>query len=129
MFNYYYESCSAGRPPGAAAPPGPQLIFIHPVSFNNFKSQKFKLSVSNPKSKYVAYSSVLSQVSNYQGLGRKNKHEILKTDRIHQLCKIQCTLFRLDTANIYWWWCINLCRVPGPGAGSAAAALAGPGEN
>ena len=26
--------------------------------------------------------SVLSQVSNCQGLGRKNKHEILKTDRI-----------------------------------------------
>ena len=42
----------------------------------------FKLSVSNPKNKYVAYLSVLSQISNCQGLGRKNKHEILKTDRI-----------------------------------------------
>ena len=51
------------------------------VSFHNFKSQKFKLSVSNPKNKYVAYVSVLSQISNCQGLGRKNKHEILKTDR------------------------------------------------
>ena len=51
------------------------------VSFHNFKSQNFKLSVSNPKSKYVAYSSVLSQISNCQGLGRKNKHESLKTDR------------------------------------------------
>ena len=51
------------------------------VSFNNFKSQNFKLSVSNPKSKYVAYLSVLSQISNCQGLGRKSKHEILKTDR------------------------------------------------
>ena len=51
------------------------------VSFHNFKSQNFKLSVSNPKSKYVAYSSVLSQISNCQGLGHKNKHEILKTDR------------------------------------------------
>ena len=28
------------------------------VSFHNFKSQKFKLSVSNPKNKYVAYLSV-----------------------------------------------------------------------
>ena len=34
------------------------------VSFHNFKSQNFKLSVSNPKSKYVAYLSVLSQISN-----------------------------------------------------------------
>ena len=39
------------------------------------------MSVSNPKSKYVAYLSVLSQISNCQSLGRKNKHEILKTDR------------------------------------------------
>ena len=44
-------------------------------------SQNFKLSVSNPKSKYVAYVSVLSRISNCQGLGRKNKFEILKTDR------------------------------------------------
>ena len=51
------------------------------VSFHNFKSQKFKLSVSNPKSKYVAYMSVLSRISNCQGLGRKNRHEIVKTDR------------------------------------------------
>ena len=51
------------------------------VSFHNFKSQNFKLSVSNPKNKYVAYLSVLSQISNCQSLGRKNKHEILKTDR------------------------------------------------
>ena len=51
------------------------------VSFHNFKSQNFKLSVANPKSKYVAYLSVLSQISNCQSLGRKNKHEILKTDR------------------------------------------------
>ena len=52
------------------------------VSFHDFKSQKFKSSVSNPKRKYVAYLSVLSQISNFQGLGRKNKHEILKTDRM-----------------------------------------------
>ena len=52
------------------------------VSFHNFKSQNLKLSVSNPKSKYVAHLSALSQISNCQGLGRKNKHEILKTDRM-----------------------------------------------
>ena len=52
----------------------------HAVSFHNFKSQNFKSSVSNPKSKYVAYLSVLSQISNCQSLG-KNKHDILKTDR------------------------------------------------
>ena len=51
------------------------------VSFHNFKSQNFKLSVSNLKSKYVAYVSILSQISNCQSLGRKSKHEILKTDR------------------------------------------------
>ena len=53
------------------------------VSFHNFKPQIFKLSVSNPKSKSVAYLSVLSRISNCQSLGRKNKHEILKTDRTH----------------------------------------------
>ena len=42
------------------------------------------MSVSNLKSKYVAYLPVLSQISNCQGLGRKNKFEILKTDRILQ---------------------------------------------
>ena len=51
------------------------------VSCHNFKSRNFKLSVSNPKSKYVAYVSVLSQISTCQGLGRKNKFEIMKTDR------------------------------------------------
>ena len=56
-------------------------LYIYTVSFHNFKSQKFKLSVSNPKSKYVAYLSVLSQISNCQSLGRKNKFDILKTDR------------------------------------------------
>ena len=43
------------------------------VSFHNFKSQNLKLSVSNPKSKYVAYLSVLSRISNCQGLGRKKQ--------------------------------------------------------
>ena len=57
-------------------------IYTHTVSFRNFKSQNLKLSVSNPKSKYVACLSVLSQISNCQGLGRKNKHEILKTVRM-----------------------------------------------
>ena len=52
------------------------------VSFHNFKSRNFKLSASSPKSKYVAYLSVLSQISDRQSLGRKNKHEIMKTDRM-----------------------------------------------
>ena len=46
------------------------------VSFHNFKSQNFKLSASNPKNKYVAYVSALSQISNCQGLGCRNKLEI-----------------------------------------------------
>ena len=37
-------------------------IITSTVSFHNFKSQNFKLSVSNPKSKYAAYVSVLSQI-------------------------------------------------------------------
>ena len=53
------------------------------VSFHNFKSNEIKLSVSNPKNKHVVYLSVLSQISNCQSLGRKNKHDILKTDRKH----------------------------------------------
>ena len=57
-------------------------LYVPTVSFHNFKSQKFKLSVSNPESKYVAYVSVLSRISNSQGLGRKNKFEILKTYRM-----------------------------------------------
>ena len=56
---------------------------VYTVSCHNFKSQNFKLSVSNPKNKYVAYLSVLSQISNCQGLGSKHKHEILKTDRMY----------------------------------------------
>ena len=56
---------------------------MYTVSFHNFKSRNFKLSVSNPKSKHVAYLSVLSQISNFQSLGRKSKHDILKTDRKH----------------------------------------------
>ena len=55
------------------------------VSFHNFNSQNFKLSVSDPKSRYVADLSVLSQISNCQSLGRKNKHDILKTDRTRSL--------------------------------------------
>ena len=73
----------APAPPGwRRAPVGtaPKRGGVDTVSFRYFKSQNFKLSVSNPKSKYVAYLSVLSQISNCQGLGRKNKHEILKTD-------------------------------------------------
>ena len=49
--------------------------------FSQFQVANFKLSVSNPKNKYVAYLSVLSRISDCQGPGRKSKHEILKTDR------------------------------------------------
>ena len=55
---------------------------MYTVSFHNFKSQNFKVSVSNPETKDDAHLSVLSQNSNCQGLGRKNKHDSLKTDRI-----------------------------------------------
>ena len=30
---------------------------------------------------------------------------------IHQLFRILYTLFWLDAVSIYWWWCINYCRV------------------
>ena len=72
------------------------------VSFHNFKSQKIKLSVSNSKSKYVAYLSVLSQISNCQGLGRKNKHEILKTDRT-SACLALCQ--RAVRCCVNGWFC------------------------
>ena len=57
------------------------IINASTVSFHNFKSQNLKLSVSSPKSKHVACLSVLSRISNSQSLGRKNEHEISKTDR------------------------------------------------
>ena len=57
------------------------VVIVTTVSFHNCKSQNFKLSVSNPTSKYVACLSVLSQISNCQGLGRKNKFGVLKTYR------------------------------------------------
>ena len=48
----------------ALTPPG---VVQQAVSFHNFKSQNFKLSVSNPKNKYVAYVSVLSQIFEFSG--------------------------------------------------------------
>ena len=51
------------------------------VGFHHFNLRIFNSRVSNPKNKNVVYLSVLSRISNYQGLGRKNKHENLKTDR------------------------------------------------
>ena len=71
------------------------------VSFHNFKSQILKLSVSNPKSKYVVYLSVLSQISNYQGLGRKNKDEILKTVIIIWYC-ITCCIQYMIVYNVFY---------------------------
>ena len=74
------------------------------VSFHDFKSQNFKLSVSNPKNKYVDYLSVLSQISNCQSLGRTNKHEILKTDRMTVIVDsltgaIPVTILKTDRSN------------------------------
>ena len=46
---------------------------IRTVSFHNFKSQNFKLSVSNPKSKYVA---CLSVVSNFKLPGSRPQKQI-----------------------------------------------------
>ena len=68
------------------------------VSFHNFKSQNFKLSVSNPKNKHVAYLSVLSQISNCQGLGRKKELEMLKTYRIWSAARGSCLL-------LFYRWC------------------------
>ena len=51
---------------------------VRTVSCHNFKPQNFKLSVSDPKSKYVAYVSVLSRSSNCQGLGRKTNMKFWK---------------------------------------------------
>ena len=85
IYIYIYIVCSSeDLPADVAVPSHHQELHAceSTVSFHNFKSQNFKLSVSNPKSKYVAYLSVLSQISNCQGLGRKNIHEILKTDRM-----------------------------------------------
>ena len=73
----YIYGLAAGRLPGH--PEGRLQDLDNTLSFHKFKSQNFKLSVSNPKNKYVAYVSVLSQISNCQGLGRKS---FLKTDRI-----------------------------------------------
>ena len=64
-------------------------VFFHTTELHNnnygqlswFQIANFKWGVSNPKSKHAAYLSVLSRISNCQGLGRKNKFEILKTDR------------------------------------------------
>ena len=47
---------------GVPYPPGDT------VSFHNFKSQNFKLSVSNPKHKYVAYVDTLHSMMYYDVL-------------------------------------------------------------
>ena len=52
-----------------------QVFIISNRNISNWASQILK-------EKYVAHLSVLSRISNCQGLGRKNKFEILKTDRI-----------------------------------------------
>ena len=47
------------------------------------------------------------------GLGPNDQwggHPQLIFIHLHQLFRVLYTLW-LDTVNIYWWWCINLCRV------------------
>ena len=45
--------------------------------------------------------SVLSQISNCQGLGRKNKHEILKTDRTTtELMNLIITIINITTITV-----------------------------
>ena len=51
------------------------VFIISNREISNWASQILKANM-------FAYLSVLSQISNCQGLGRKNKHETLKTDRI-----------------------------------------------
>ena len=36
---------------------------------------------------------------------------------MHQLFRMLYALVSLDTVNIYWWWCISLCRVLYPREG------------
>ena len=96
--------------------PRSSLFVVITVSFRNFKSQNFKLSVWNPKNKYVAYLSVRSQISNCQSLGRKNKHEILKTDRMHLviICAMCIVLLVyiiivIVMSYVYVRCCISIC--------------------
>ena len=44
-------------------------------------------------------------------MGRKGLDPQLMFMHIHHLFRILYTLASLGTVNIYWWWCINLCRV------------------
>ena len=95
-----------------------EWINKHTVSFHNFKSRNFKFSVSNPESKYVAYVSVLSRISNCQGLGRRNRFEILKTDRIHMYMYVYIYIYIYIyigiqycclCIHIYTYMCICIC--------------------
>ena len=79
----------------------PYYYYTVTVSFHNFKSQNSKLSVSNPKSRYFAYVCVLSRISNCPGLGRKNKHEILKTDHT----ALSLLHLRSDACRATWGAC------------------------
>ena len=53
---------SAAKAPKAEAASQPEASSSTTASFHNFKSQNFKLSVSNPKRTYVAHVSVLSRI-------------------------------------------------------------------
>ena len=84
----------------------PQRFCISSCSLRQgfiISDRNFKLSVSNPKSKYVACLSVLSRISNCQGLGRKNEHGILKTYR-NLLILLFSIPLSLDSFDLYSLW-------------------------
>ena len=91
IYIYIYTYIRRCQSPSRSCRTGPART----VSFHNFKSRNFKLSVSNPENKCVAYVSVLSRISNCQSLGRKNKFEILKTYRTSSFQILFCFLTNL----------------------------------
>ena len=81
------------------------------ASFHNFKSQNLKLSVSNPEKKYVACVSVLSRISNSQGLGRKSKVDILRTDRSSSCMYVCMYVYIYIYIYIYLFIYLHICII------------------
>ena len=84
------------------------------VTFHIFKSHNFKLSVSNPQKRDVAYLSVLSRISNCQGLGRKNKFEILKTDGMRPAEHADMCWRNAKESCLSGYLCVTHCMAPAP---------------
>ena len=66
--------------PGTLTPLSVRSVFI----ISNRKISNWGSRIL--KANYAAYLSVLSQISNCQGLGRKKRFEFLKTDRMRNNC-------------------------------------------